>query len=251
MAVEPGGIVTSRGAGFVTSRIKAPPRQLSPAARRAAMSKAIRARLLMRKNIKNASRNGLEAYVVPNFLTLQDCEDLIRLIDAGREPSGLLAAHADPDFRTSESCNLHPLDEPVKRVEARLAELMGIPPAFGETIQGQRYAVGQQFKPHHDYFHTDQPYWAEQERNGGQRTWTAMAFLNTPEKGGHTKFPDAKLEIVPAVRGLLVWNNVDDKGEPNPQSLHQGLPVEAGTKYVITKWFRERPWAVGSGPVEY
>src|SRR5690606_32278905 len=161
----------------------------SPAALRAANAAPVRVRLLARKGVRNASRNGLEAYVVPNFLAAEDCEQLIRLIDAGREPSGLLAAPADPEVRTSESCNLNPLDEPVRNVEAKIAELMGIVPALGETIQGERYAVGQQFKPHHDYFHSDQPYWPDQERNGGQRTWSAMAFLNSPSRGGNTKFP--------------------------------------------------------------
>jgi prolyl 4-hydroxylase len=64
-------------------------------------------------------------------------------------------------------------------------------PAFGETLQGQRYAVGQQFKPHHDFFYTDQPYWPAQVASGGQRTWTAMAFLNDVEAGGHTFFERA------------------------------------------------------------
>ena len=31
-------------------------------------------------------------------------------------------------------------------------------------------------------------------------------------------------------------------GEPNPVSMHSGCPVTAGVKYVITKWYRERPW---------
>ncbi|HEX7694798.1 MAG TPA: oxygenase, partial [Sphingomonas sp.] len=31
-------------------------------------------------------------------------------------------------------------------------------------------------------------------------------------------------------------------GSPNPSTIHQGMKVRAGTKYVITKWFRERPW---------
>lgn len=253
MAIGSDGIVTSRGAGFVVSRVKALPetRPVTPAAARSAAATAVRARLLARKGIKNASRNGLEAYVVPGFLTAQDCSDLIALIDAGKVPSGLLASTSDPHFRTSESCNLDPSAEPVQRVERKITELMGIHPSFGETIQGQRYAVGQQFKAHHDFFHTDQPYWLEQERIGGQRTWTAMAFLNTPGAGGHTKFPDAKLKVIPSVGGLLVWNNMDASGEPNPQSLHQGLPVDAGVKYVITKWFRERPWAVASPPPDY
>jgi prolyl 4-hydroxylase len=27
---------------------------------------------------------------------------------------------------------------------------------------------------------------------------------------------------------------------PNPSTLHQGMKVRGGTKYVLTKWFRER-----------
>jgi len=29
-------------------------------------------------------------------------------------------------------------------------------------------------------------------------------------------------------------------GTPNPATLHQGMKVRRGTKYVLTKWFRER-----------
>ena len=35
---------------------------------------------------------------------------------------------------------------------------------------------------------------------------------------------------------------MDSKGEPNPYSIHQGMPVLSGVKY-ITKWHRERPWS--------
>ena len=31
-------------------------------------------------------------------------------------------------------------------------------------------------------------------------------------------------------------------GAPNPYSLHAARPVAQGTKYVVTKWFRERTW---------
>jgi prolyl 4-hydroxylase len=50
------------------------------------------------------------------------------------------------------------------------------------------------------------------------------------------------VKIAPKRGNLLAWNNLDPLGEPNEQSLHQGLPVEAGLKYIITKWYRERPW---------
>lgn len=190
--------------------------------------------------------NDLDMFVVRDFLTPEECAGLIELIDAERIPSQLLSPSEDPEFRTSESCNLDALHPLVWQVEGKITTLMGIYPEHGETIQGQRYAVGQQFKPHHDFFYTDQPYWVEMERCGGQRTWTAMMFLNVPEDGGQTAFPNANLKIAPRAGNLLAWNNLDALGQPNPFSLHQGCPVTAGTKYVITKWFRERPWVYTS-----
>ena len=42
---------------------------------------------------------------------------------------------------------------------------------------------------------------------------------------------------------LLAWNNLLPDGRPNPATLHQGMKVRRGTKYVLTKWFREQPSA--------
>lgn len=192
---------------------------------------------------------GLDVFVVREFLTPKECQGLVRLIDRDRIPSQLLAPSEDPEYRTSESCNLDPADPLVRNVEAKIAALLGIQPAHGESIQGQRYAPGQQFKPHHDFFYPDQPYWQEMERCGGQRTWTAMMFLNAPEAGGQTAFPEVGLKIAPRAGNLLAWNNLDAAGQPNPNSLHQGSPVEKGVKYVITKWYRERPWAESAAPL--
>ncbi|HEX9953913.1 MAG TPA: 2OG-Fe(II) oxygenase [Allosphingosinicella sp.] len=185
---------------------------------------------------------GLDIFVVRDFLTKPECDQVIEKIDQDRVPSGLLAPTADPEFRTSESCNLRLTDRINQVVETKINALTGIPPTQGETIQGQRYAVGQQFKPHHDFFYPSEPYWPAQEKSGGQRTWTAMVFLNEPEGGGQTFFPRANVRVTPRTGNLLLWNNLDEFGQPNPYSLHTGMPVEAGTKYVITKWYRERDW---------
>ncbi len=185
---------------------------------------------------------GLELYVIPQFLSPEICAVLVAIIDANRIPSPVVSDDPVPRYRTSETCYLDRSNAPVAAVEASLDRLTGIDPAYGETLQGQRYAVGQEFKPHHDFFHTDQLYWREQAVMGGQRTWTAMAFLNAPEAGGRTNFPTAGVALTPRTGNLLVWNNMDDLGLPNAATLHQGMPVEQGLKYVLTKWYRERPW---------
>lgn len=187
--------------------------------------------------------NKLDIFIVRDFLDERDCTELIELIDADREPSKLLSQTHDPEFRTSDSCNLNPYDDTVIRIEDKLTDLMGIDPAQGETIQGQRYAVGQQFKAHYDFFHQGEDYWEDMQKSGGQRTWTAMVFLNDVEGGGETFFEHAAVKVTPRRGNLLTWNNMDAWGQSNSYALHQGMPVIAGTKYIITKWFRERPWS--------
>jgi len=76
---------------------------------------------------------------------------------------------------------------------------------------------------------------------GGQRSWTAMIYLNQPEDGGATRFKTIGKTVQPETGKLLTWNNLLPDGTPNPATLHQGMRVRTGTKYVLTKWFRERP----------
>lgn len=200
-------------------------------------------RLARNPAVMKIPSDDLDIFVARDFLEADLCTGLIELIDAQRIPSKLLSPTVDPDFRTSESCNLdarHPL---VRQVEARINGLIGIDAAQSETIQGQRYAVGQQFKAHHDFFHPDEPYWPEMQRCGGQRTWTAMVFLNAPEGGGHTEFEQAGIRVAPRAGNLITWNNLDAAGQPNLFSMHCGRPVTAGVKYIITKWYRERIWS--------
>jgi prolyl 4-hydroxylase len=220
---------------------------MTPQEYRAAVGDYVRNRLLRVPNAFRLPVKEADLFVIRDALTPADCAGLIELIDKDRYPSGILSDTPDPGFRTSESCNMdarHPL---VVSVEAKINAVMGIQPELGETIQGQRYAVGQQFKPHHDFFYIDQGYYKAEAETGGQRTWTAMAFLNEPEAGGQTNFPELGVKITPRAGNLFAWNNMDSEGEPNRFTLHQGMPVIAGVKYVITKWFRERPWGVRSG----
>lgn len=186
--------------------------------------------------------NAVELYIVRDFLTHEECAALIASIEANRVPSPVVSDDPVPSYRTSETCYLYAGPDDVTAVETKLDALTGLDPRYGEALQGQRYAVGQEFKPHHDFFDTGQLYWNDQVTMGGQRTWSAMTFLNEPEAGGRTNFPSAGVMIAPKAGNLVIWNNMDEFGVPNAGSLHQGMPVEQGVKYVLTKWYRERPW---------
>ena len=74
--------------------------------------------------------------------------------------------------------------------------------------------------------------------SGGQRTWTVMVYLNAVECGGATLFRRLGRSFTPVPGMALAWNNLQADGTPNPFTLHEALTVEAGHKWVITKWFR-------------
>ena len=190
--------------------------------------------------LTSSPERPVQLYVRGNFVTADEGRRLCELIDANNYPSPLYDKEKYADVRTSQSCNLDPTDALVADINTRIANLLGMDPAWGEPMQGQRYDVGQEFKQHADFFYTDQPYWAQYEPHGGQRTWTVMIYLNQPERGGATGFKYLDLAITPLTGRMLAWNNMALDGSPNPWTTHEGQPVEAGIKYIVTKWYRER-----------
>ncbi len=184
-----------------------------------------------------------DIYTLDDFLSAAQCAALMTLIDGACNPSTLFNAEEFVGYRTSDSCNLSPYEPVVRHIELALAGLFGIEPKHGETLQGQRYREGQQFKRHADFFYIDQPYWLDEKVRGGQRTWTAMIYLDTPEAGGATAFPHLEIQVQPKPGRLLAWNNMAEDGSPNNWTIHEGCPVEKGVKHIVTKWYREGPWS--------
>lgn len=213
-----------------------------PSKARAAFSQSVASRLDANPAVVQAKVPSAQVYYHLDFVSDAECDALMALIDRHRRPSTLLSDTPDPDYRTSESCDMDRFSPLVQPIDERIADLLGIQTSHGETMQGQRYAPGQQFRAHHDYFQGNQPYWQRMQQEGGQRTWTAMLYLNEVEEGGATWFPQAGIKIPPRRRMLLAWNNMNPDGSPNPMTLHEGTAVTQGTKYVVTKWFREQPW---------
>lgn len=179
--------------------------------------------------------------MVRGFLDDQSCADLIRLIDERRRPSEIADDVGIANFRTSETCDLDSGNAVVAAVERKIAELLGLSLNASEPIQGQRYAPGQEFRPHTDTFEPGGYDFYVHTAEQGQRSWTAMVYLNEPEEGGATRFKAIGKTIQPETGKLLAWNNLSGDGRPNPATLHQGMKVRKGTKYILTKWFRQAP----------
>jgi prolyl 4-hydroxylase len=123
------------------------------------------------------------------------------------------------------------------RIEARIARLLDWPLENGEGLQVLHYLPGAEYKPHHDYFDPAKAGTPAIVKRGGQRVGTLVMYLNTPEKGGATTFPDVALEVAP-IKGNAVFFSYD-RPHAITRTLHGGAPVIAGEKWVATKWLRE------------
>ena len=199
-------------------------------------------RLARTPGVQKVPSPRLDLFIRKAFLAPDECAALVALIDARRRPSTLADDSGDGLFRTSETCDLDSREAAVAAVEARIAAFTGLDPRHGEPVQGQRYAEGQEFKAHTDYFEPNGGDFARYCAVSGQRTWTVMIYLNEPAAGGATRFKTIAKTVQPETGKLLAWNNLRADGRPNVNTLHHGMKVRRGTKYIITKWYRERPW---------
>ncbi|MBL4857836.1 MAG: 2OG-Fe(II) oxygenase [Erythrobacter sp.] len=198
--------------------------------------------LISRAGVQRLPSDKIELFQLRNFASPDLCRRLIELIEKDRRPSTLADAGDDHYLRTSETCDLEPEEPAVREMEAMLAALNGIDPAYGEPLQGQRYDIGQEFKPHCDYFNRGGRDWDKYCAVAGQRTWTFMVYLNEVDAGGATRFKAVKKTFQPETGKLVCWNNMRPDGRENPNTIHHGMKVRLGVKYVITKWYRELPW---------
>jgi prolyl 4-hydroxylase len=201
----------------------------------------VRKRLAANKAARRIAVDKAELWAVPKFFDELECGRLITMIDQVAEPSETYEFTRDVGFRTSYSGTVDWRDPFVLGLRKRIDNLLGIDWTHGEVLQGQRYAAGQYFKPHADWFESGSKGWAVEKDNGGQRAFTAMVYLNDVVDGGETDFPNLGIAVEPRVGTLLAWNNADPDGVPNPFTVHAGNPVGSGLKYVVTRWYRVRP----------
>jgi prolyl 4-hydroxylase len=130
----------------------------------------------------------------------------------------------------------------IARVDARLASIAQWPVERGEGLQVQRYGIGNEYRPHYDWFDAALPGPRKHLERGGQRVGTFVLYLCEVEQGGGTSFPGLGLEVQPKKGHAVYFANTDAYGAPDRETLHAGMPVVKGVKFIANKWLREREY---------
>lgn len=181
--------------------------------------------------------------VSDNLLNEEECH-LLRYLGA---PYLKPSITADPDgklvqvqLRSSFDMVLNEFLEDISLLMAqrRMAALMGTTPAYSEPLHLLRYQNGQEYKPHRDYLPPSLILPLEQG-GPGQRESTAIVYLNTMKSGGETEFLEINKKIAPKMGRVLGFKNLLPDGSPDTRTLHAGLPVKFGTKWIATLWIHQ------------
>ncbi|WP_410211805.1 2OG-Fe(II) oxygenase [Aquirhabdus sp.] len=184
-----------------------------------------------------------------DMLSPQECDELIHLSEQeGKLARSTVVDNKDGSLqldqrRSSDSTFFNRGENPlVSKIEQRIAALVNWPVTHGEGLQILRYQHGGEYHPHFDFFDPKYEGSAKHLAIGGQRVASFILYLSDIAAGGGTRFPNIGLEFRPKKGAALLFANTDRHGKPHNNSLHAGMPVIEGTKYIATKWLRERQY---------
>ena len=175
--------------------------------------------------------------IIDNVLTSPECDELIELGNPNLKTATTLGENIE-GYRTAEGSWLFNNTPLTEKVIQTVSKLTNTPNENQEAIHIVKYEIGGEYKEHHDFFNIKQA--SAALGVAGQRIKSCLFYLNDDYEGGETFFPIKKIKVTPRKGRLLIWDNVNENGKEDNESLHAGLPVISGTKYIAIIWIRER-----------
>jgi len=181
---------------------------------------------------------------IPNFLTNEECELLIKLSEPNLIESKVYT-HAEDDsidtsHRKSEQCwlkdNRHQV---IENISKRVASLTNTQKDLQEDLQVVKYTTGGFFNPHYDACNGDKDFCKRMDGEKGPRYITFLIYLNDDFTGGETVFPNINKSVKPEKGKAVIFYNIDkDTKQILQDSFHGGNPVISGQKWICNKWIK-------------
>jgi prolyl 4-hydroxylase len=187
-------------------------------------------------------------YVVDDFLSAEECAAIIAAAENGRFPRVPYGAKNKIFTGTKFAAEKQDpsLDVFLEKASAAFAGIPGGAPSTRfEPVTVTRYDAGQFQAKHLDArisseVRRDAAYLAA----GGARLAQLIVYLQAPEAGGATKFYGPVLggiAVEPRAGRALIFPVSDLAGTADERYLHEGAPVERGTKWIIGTWLLQTP----------
>eukprot|EP00927_Polykrikos_kofoidii_P081255 TRINITY_DN7849_c0_g1_i1.p1 TRINITY_DN7849_c0_g1~~TRINITY_DN7849_c0_g1_i1.p1 ORF type:complete len:1149 (-),score=147.15 TRINITY_DN7849_c0_g1_i1:358-3804(-) len=192
---------------------------------------------------------GPQLTLIQDFLLDDEIDHVISIASAGFEPSIVNEGegHKTVTYRTSETSWIpdNSEDAIISSILERIALITGLSLASAEHLQVAHYRSDNlgRYEPHLDWG-TDTVVSRDRDKTQrglqtGARMATFLMYLNDVSEGGGTTFVRQNISIKPHKGSALLWYNLHPSAEGDILVRHGACPVEAGEKYIMTKWIHE------------
>lgn len=182
-----------------------------------------------------------------NFLAPRFCDWMIARarpnLGRARTYDAVVVNGRESEGRTNSSASFGvlELDLVLLLIQTRISLITDMPMFVMENASVLHYDIGQQFRPHYDYLDPNKPTHAADMRRLGQRLITCLIYLNDDFEGAETSFPKLQQKFRCDKGGALLFANIDQQGQPDPDTLHAGLSPTHGEKWLFSQWVRSGP----------
>ncbi len=186
------------------------------------------------------------AFVIEGLVSKAVCRWIIERGKGRLEASSVNDAttgEARPDvMRTARAAHFRVTDTDVviAVLQERLARLAKLPVYTHEPPNLLHYSPGQEYRAHFDFIHPGVAGFRDELALLGQRIATCLVYLNDDYDGGETRFVKAGWSYRGKPGDALLFYNVTSNKQPDPSSLHAGLPPTRGEKWVLSLWVRDK-----------
>jgi prolyl 4-hydroxylase len=174
-----------------------------------------------------------------NILSIDECNELISISKSKLIDASILGVQLK-NYRTAQNMWIYKITDLTEKIKNIICEKTGFPIENQEAIHIVKYNIGGEYKEHHDFFHPNTDYYEPQMKIGGQRVYSCLFYLNDDFEGGETEFPKVQYVVKPELGKLIIWKNLHDDMSIDINTLHAGLPVITGEKWICVVWVRER-----------
>lgn len=184
----------------------------------------------------------------PNFLTSDECDRLQHLATRkGLFESRVYGSGSDRldlKSRISSQAWLEDSDDPVvAALSQKVANLVGLPVSYQESLQVARYLPGGKFEPHYDACDEKADNCRGMNGRSGPRYATVLIYLNDNFTGGTTSFLKLGITVRPQKGKAILFYDVDPRTlKILDKSFHAGDALVSGEKWISNKWVHLKPW---------
>ena len=181
----------------------------------------------------------IEPSIHPNFITKEEGDYILEMAEYNYKESTVVGTDAD-GIRKSQTYWLDKNDPIAKKIITKVCAIDGYNIEQSEDIQVVKYEPNGYYREHHDSCCEDDDECREFKKSG-HRILTMIIYLSDDFEGGSTRFPNIDKEFKPEKYGGLLFYPMNKNGDKcHDNSLHAGMPVTSGEKYIANVWLKDK-----------